>query len=62
VITVFLVVPDADDTERLNGTAPRAVVDASFEPDFTVDVDDVAVKIVEDVLYPFSFARLGKIV
>src|SRR5699024_64231 len=47
------------DTERLNGTAARAVVDASLEPDFTVDVDDVAVKIVKDVLYLLAFEGNG---
>jgi hypothetical protein len=59
VVALFFVVPDTDDTERLNGTAPRAVVDASLELDFTVDVDDVAVKIVENVLYLLSFEGNG---
>src|SRR5699024_2933568 len=38
MVPFFRVVPDSDDTECLDGTAARAVVDASFEPDFTVDV------------------------
>ena len=50
VIAFVLVVPDADDTERLNGTAARAVVDAPFELDLTLDIDDVAVQLVQDVL------------
>src|SRR5699024_6577444 len=59
MIPFFLVVPDADDTERLDSTATRAVVDASLEPDFTVDVDDVAVKIIENVLYLLAFEGNG---
>jgi hypothetical protein len=39
VATLVLFVPDPDDTEHLNGTAARAVVDASFEIDFSFDID-----------------------
>ena len=58
-MAIFLVVSDTDDTEHLDGTATRTVVDTSFELDFTVDVDDIAVKIVEDVLYLLAFQRNG---
>jgi hypothetical protein len=54
VVSILFVVPDTNDANRLDGTAARAVVDGSFELDFTVDVNDITVKIVEDVPYLFT--------
>ncbi len=59
LIALFLCNPDTDDTGCLNGTRSRAVEDAPFELDFAPDVDDVLVKIFQELLNLLPFQENG---